>query len=127
GEYGRRLGLAFQLVDDCLDYEGGDTGKEVGRDFCEGKMTLPVILALEKMPEKERDKMMEGWRGGGDEAFAETVRQTHQSGALTKTREAAKKEAQAAATSLKSHPPFQNTKAANALITLALTSPSRTA
>ncbi|MGI9338122.1 MAG: polyprenyl synthetase family protein, partial [Gammaproteobacteria bacterium] len=42
GEYGRRLGLAFQLVDDCLDYEGGDTGKEVGRDFCEGKMTLPV-------------------------------------------------------------------------------------
>ena len=50
-EYGKRLGLAFQLVDDCLDYEGGDTGKEVGRDFSEGKMTLPVILALAKMPE----------------------------------------------------------------------------
>lgn len=125
--YGRRLGLAFQLVDDCLDYEGGDTGKEVGRDFCEGKMTLPVILALEKMPKAEREKMIEGWRSGGDAVFAETLRQTRQSGALAETRETAMEEAKAAAMALQNHQPFQNTKASDALITLALTSPLRTA
>lgn len=45
--YGRNLGLAFQIVDDALDY-GGTTsviGKSVGDDFREGKVTLPVIIA----------------------------------------------------------------------------------
>ena len=47
--YGRSLGLAFQLVDDALDYGGLSSalGKSVGDDFREGKVTLPVILALE--------------------------------------------------------------------------------
>jgi len=46
-DYGRNLGLAFQIVDDALDY-GGTTsviGKSVGDDFREGKVTLPVIIA----------------------------------------------------------------------------------
>ena len=48
--YGLKLGLAFQLVDDSLDYGGFETalGKSVGDDFREGKMTLPVIRAVEK-------------------------------------------------------------------------------
>lgn len=49
-EYGRRLGRAFQLVDDALDY-GGVTnviGKAVGDDFREGKLTLPVLVARER-------------------------------------------------------------------------------
>ena len=50
GEYGRRLGRAFQLVDDALDYGGmTDTiGKDVGDDFREGKMTMPVLVARER-------------------------------------------------------------------------------
>ncbi len=46
--YGMNLGLAFQLVDDALDYGGkaADLGKNVGDDFREGKITLPVILAF---------------------------------------------------------------------------------
>ncbi|MEQ8446073.1 MAG: polyprenyl synthetase family protein [Pelagibacterium sp.] len=46
--YGRELGMAFQLVDDVLDYGGaqGALGKNTGDDLREGKMTLPIILAL---------------------------------------------------------------------------------
>ncbi len=54
--YGRNLGVAFQLVDDALDY-GGDSerlGKSVGDDFREGKITLPVILAFRRGTEEER-------------------------------------------------------------------------
>ncbi len=54
--YGMELGNAFQLVDDALDYggEAGALGKNVGDDLREGKMTLPVILALQSASESER-------------------------------------------------------------------------
>ncbi|VDS04042.1 Octaprenyl-diphosphate synthase [Devosia equisanguinis] len=54
--YGLELGNAFQLVDDALDYGGqsGTLGKNVGDDLREGKMTLPVILALADGTEAER-------------------------------------------------------------------------
>jgi octaprenyl-diphosphate synthase len=55
--YGTNLGLAFQLVDDALDYGGSskDLGKNVGDDFREGKVTLPVILSYRRGTAKERD------------------------------------------------------------------------
>lgn len=54
--YGRAVGMAFQLVDDALDYssERATLGKNVGDDFKEGKATLPVILAYAKGDESER-------------------------------------------------------------------------
>jgi octaprenyl-diphosphate synthase len=54
-EYGLKLGLAFQLVDDALDYGGASEmlGKDAGDDFREGKVTLPLILAMERSREKE--------------------------------------------------------------------------
>jgi octaprenyl-diphosphate synthase len=54
--YGRNLGIAFQLVDDMLDYSArqAELGKTVGDDFREGKITLPVVLALRKAGETER-------------------------------------------------------------------------
>ncbi len=54
--YGNNLGLAFQLIDDALDY-GGSTaqlGKNVGDDFREGKITLPVVLAYRRGSDEER-------------------------------------------------------------------------
>ena len=59
--YGLNLGLAFQLVDDALDYGGNsrDLGKNVGDDFREGKVTLPVILAYRRGTDLERGF----WRG----------------------------------------------------------------
>lgn len=54
--YGRELGMAFQLVDDVLDYGGarGTLGKNTGDDLREGKMTLPVILALAAGTDEEK-------------------------------------------------------------------------
>ncbi|WP_161632243.1 polyprenyl synthetase family protein [Aliihoeflea sp. 2WW] len=54
--YGVNLGLAFQLVDDALDYGGNakDLGKNVGDDFREGKVTLPVILSFRRGTPEER-------------------------------------------------------------------------
>jgi octaprenyl-diphosphate synthase len=58
--YGRQLGVAFQIMDDVLDYEGASDvlGKAVGDDFREGKVTLPLILAMQ----------------GSDAALAQLVR-----------------------------------------------------
>lgn len=55
--YGRELGLAFQLVDDALDYGGlaAMLGKNTGDDFREGKITLPVILSFRRGSDQERD------------------------------------------------------------------------
>lgn len=55
--FGRNLGIAYQLVDDALDYSGHDAalGKSVGDDFREGKMTLPVVYALDRAKGVERD------------------------------------------------------------------------
>lgn len=54
--FGRNLGIAFQLVDDLLDYSAKqeELGKTVGDDFREGKITLPIILAFRRGDEKER-------------------------------------------------------------------------
>lgn len=55
--YGKSLGIAFQLIDDALDYSGdsADLGKDVGDDFREGKITLPVILAYRRGDDAERE------------------------------------------------------------------------
>ena len=54
--YGMNLGIAFQLVDDALDYGGkaAKLGKNVGDDFREGKITLPVVLSFRRGSQSER-------------------------------------------------------------------------
>ena len=56
GRYGRSLGIAFQLVDDVLDYQArqAELGKTVGDDFREGKITLPVVLAYQRANDEEK-------------------------------------------------------------------------
>jgi octaprenyl-diphosphate synthase len=49
--FGEELGVAFQLVDDVLDYSGKSTGKNLLADLSEGKLTLPLVLAVMRMPE----------------------------------------------------------------------------
>jgi octaprenyl-diphosphate synthase len=81
--YGRNLGIAFQLVDDALDYaaEQGRLGKTVGDDFREGKITLPVLIALAEGSEAERGfwrrTLEEGAQGDGDLAEAQALMARH--------------------------------------------------
>ena len=76
--YGRNLGIAFQLVDDAIDYisDAGTMGKDAGDDFREGKMTLPVILAYARGNDEERAFWKAAVTGhrNSDEDFAEAIR-----------------------------------------------------
>ena len=59
GEYGRNLGMAFQLVDDLLDFTASEVvlGKPVGNDLREGKVTLPLIYLLDRCTPEEQGKI----------------------------------------------------------------------
>ncbi|ROT99360.1 polyprenyl synthetase family protein [Histidinibacterium lentulum] len=92
--YGDALGIAFQMVDDYLDFAGSEaTGKAVGDDFRERKLTLPVILAVAAADEAERAfwvrTVEKGRQDEGD--LGEALRIIGRHGAL----EATKTEAQA--------------------------------
>ena len=64
--YGTNLGIAFQLIDDALDYGGSSAklGKNVGDDFREGKITLPVVLAFRRGNDAERAFWKEALEAG---------------------------------------------------------------
>tara|TARA_Y100000591_G_scaffold174283_1_gene150540 strand:- start:564 stop:1577 length:1014 start_codon:yes stop_codon:yes gene_type:complete len=57
--YGRNLGLTFQIADDTLDYNSELKlfGKKIGKDFYEGKVTLPIILLFQKSDSQDREKL----------------------------------------------------------------------
>ena len=87
--YGRNLGIAFQLVDDALDYAGSQAklGKSVGDDFRERKITLPVIMAFRRGVTEERSfwkrTMEEGNQTDDDLIYAQKLMERH--GSLSDT------------------------------------------
>jgi len=97
-EFGRRLGTAFQLVDDLLDYEGDphQLGKNVGDDLREGKPTLPLLMAMERGSALERDLIRHAIVNGEIERLRDIVTIVRRTGALDATREAARTEARCA-------------------------------
>lgn len=99
--YGMNLGIAFQLIDDALDYGGqrAKLGKNVGDDFREGKITLPIVLAFRRGNEEERAFwtrcLQDGEIGEGDleraiellsrhNALADTVERARHYGAIAR-------------------------------------------
>lgn len=107
-EYGRNLGVAFQLVDDALDYDAdaAQMGKDRGDDFREGKMTLPVILAYARGSVEEREfwKAAIGGFRTSDEDLAEAVRLIDRHNAVADTRVRARHFAQRAIDALSIFP-----------------------
>ena len=60
-QFGKNIGMAFQITDDILDYTGKEQefGKSIGKDLEEGKITLPLIFAIKQSTEDEKDKIKE--------------------------------------------------------------------
>src|SRR5690554_357957 len=103
---GTHLGLAFQLVDDALDYDGNaeELGKNVGDDLAEGKPTLPLIYALQHCSEEEAELLRQCIKDGSNERLTEVIRIVHDSGALEYTRERAREQARLAGEKLQALP-----------------------
>jgi len=93
-DYGRNLGIAFQLVDDAIDYDSdaAEMGKDRGDDFREGKMTLPVILAYARGSDEERRFWQEAIAGfrTEDEDLAHAVALIRKRDAVSATRDRAR-------------------------------------
>jgi octaprenyl-diphosphate synthase len=69
GTYGFNLGIAFQLIDDALDYSANEQefGKKIGQDLHEGKMTLPLVYALRGASSREKSIVMDVFQNNGFE------------------------------------------------------------
>lgn len=102
--YGRELGLAFQLVDDALDYAGAtlSLGKAVGDDFREGKVTSPVALAIADAKGDERDfwKRALSDLDQQDGDFDRALKIVHSHNGVDRTLEQARQRSRAAAAAL---------------------------
>jgi octaprenyl-diphosphate synthase len=100
--YGRHLGIAFQLIDDALDYsaESDELGKNVGDDLAEGKPTLPLIRAMEVGNDSQKKLVREAIESGKVESFDEISRVIEDTGALQYTLEQAHSQAAAAKRSI---------------------------
>ncbi len=124
-QFGLNLGIAFQLVDDALDYAASEeeAGKSVAADLREGKATLPLILYMEGAEPEERQRLQElvkrigvGANDTGSDisdsdvaAVIAAVQRVRETGAVERTREMAAGYAQAARKSLGGFPLSQET------------------
>ncbi len=102
GEFGAHLGIAFQLVDDALDYASGGTGKDVCADLREGKLTLPLLRAV-----RGRDELVEllaAVRAGDDAAGTRLLDAVRGSRAVDEARAVARDETRAALAALERVP-----------------------
>ena len=94
-DYGQALGTAFQVIDDVLDYTGNAEvlGKNLGDDLREGKTTLPLIAAMQRGSDSERDLIKRAIESGDADLLEDVVRIVRDTGALDIARDAARSEA----------------------------------
>ncbi|WP_328188521.1 octaprenyl diphosphate synthase [Marinobacter sp. OP 3.4] len=121
-DYGKHLGLAFQLVDDALDYTGNADamGKNVGDDLAEGKPTLPLIQAMANSSEEDRQLIRNAIRKGGLDDLPRILEIVKESGALEYTMAKAREQAQLALKCAEKLPDTPHTQALNLLTELAV-------
>ncbi len=105
-DYGLHLGIAFQLVDDALDYASSneELGKNVGDDLAEGKPTLPLIRAMEQGSEAQREPIRDAIEHGGKDRIDEILKVIESTDAIQYTAQLAQREAQLAKEALTAIP-----------------------
>ena len=124
-DYGMHLGIAFQLIDDALDYSATseELGKNIGDDLAEGKMTLPLIHVMRNGSEEEAALVRHAVENGGKDEIDAILAAIESTGAIAYTSRSAEREADRAIAALSGLPdsPFKE-----ALETLARFAVSRT-
>lgn len=105
-DYGSHLGMAFQMIDDALDYGASDVdiGKNLGDDIAEGKPTLPFIRALGQVDDSTRQMLRKVIEQGGTERLDDVLRAIESTDAIEYTARLAKQEAAAAKRALQPLP-----------------------
>ncbi len=90
--YGKALGIAFQVMDDILDYTGDDgkLGKNVGDDLAEGKPTLPLILCRQNLERDDRRLVDQVIREGNEKDFDRIIELIDSSGAVRRAKQRAR-------------------------------------
>ncbi len=122
--FGRSLGTAYQLVDDVLDYTGQEAmlGKNVGGDFREGKITLPVVLAYRRGDAEERSfwkrTMSEDSQSASD--FSQARRLVERRGAILDSMSEARRHARLAGEALQQFPDNSYRRALVELVTFVI-------
>ncbi|MEQ1530954.1 MAG: polyprenyl synthetase family protein, partial [Methylococcales bacterium] len=97
-QYGQHLGIAFQLIDDALDYKASqeELGKNLGDDLAEGKPTLPLIYAIQKGSAEQANTIINAIKQGNRDAFNEVYAIVQNTNAIEYTEQRANDEAQKA-------------------------------
>jgi octaprenyl-diphosphate synthase len=100
--YGQHLGIAFQLIDDALDYKANqeELGKNLGDDLAEGKPTLPLIYAIQHGNDSEASIVIDAVKNGNRDAFSEVYAVVKSTKAIDYTEQRADEEAQKAVDAL---------------------------
>jgi octaprenyl-diphosphate synthase len=122
GDFGLHLGIAFQIIDDALDYESNSTtmGKEVGDDLSEGKITLPMIYALEKTSGSENKILRDAIKTADASNIDKIINILCSVNAFEFTRKIAENESQKALKSLKNIPDSEYRSALKLLCELSM-------
>ena len=105
-DYGLHLGLAYQLIDDALDYSQSveEMGKNVGQDIADGKTTLPLIYAMSKSSGADLALLQDAIKTGSNKHLKKILSLIESTGAIKYTAETAKKHAELAKKALSSFP-----------------------
>ncbi|WP_347331171.1 polyprenyl synthetase family protein [Marinimicrobium locisalis] len=111
--YGHHVGMAFQLVDDALDYQGSaeTLGKNVGDDLAEGKPTLPLIHAMQTGTEPQSQLVADAIRTGDTTKLPEILTIVTETGAMEYTLERARAQVSRALAQLAALPDNSYTQA----------------
>jgi octaprenyl-diphosphate synthase len=100
--YGQQLGVAFQLIDDALDYKASteDLGKNLGDDLAEGKPTLPLIYAIEHGSPEQAQIVIDAIKHGSRDAFNDVYAIVKATNAIEYTEQCADRAAEKAIAAL---------------------------